>query len=208
MKQLMGLVFLLSVQACKPGYAQVKVACIGNSITFGYKLNEKEDYPYKLQHLLGSTHEVRNFGVTGRTLLKDGEAPYWKEKKYREALAWNPDVVIIKLGTNDAKPVNWDANKGEFYGDYMDFIQSFRNLSSKPKIFICYPIPIFNTSSSAKVVIQEIIPTIKKVGRVADVTIIDLHSPFVNKKHLTYDEVHPTNEGTTVIANEVYKVIK
>lgn len=199
-------VFLL--QACTPSNAQIKVACVGNSITFGYKLDEKDAYPEKLKLLLGSTFEVKNFGVTGRTLLRDGEAPYWNEKKYKEALAWNPDIVIIKLGTNDARPQNWDANKGEFYGDYIDFINSFKSLASKPKIYICYPIPVFGTASSAHVVIYEIIPTIKKVALASDVTIIDLHSPFVNKRNLTFDDVHPTPEGTTVIANEVYKAIK
>src|SRR5688500_12919541 len=84
------LLFVFLLQTCNPSNAQIKVTCMGNSITCGYKLDEKDAYPEKLKLLLGSTFEVKNFGVTGRTLLRDGEAPYWNEKKYKEALAWNP----------------------------------------------------------------------------------------------------------------------
>lgn len=47
---------------------------------------------------------VRNYGVSGRTLPKKGDYPYWKEAAYNQSRNWGPDVVIIRLGTNDSKP--------------------------------------------------------------------------------------------------------
>ncbi len=119
------LLFLFTLQACKHVSAQIRVACIGNSITYGYKIAPEEAYPIKLGALLGNNYKVENFGVSGRTLLRKGEAPYWEEDEYIEALEWEPHIVIIKLGTNDARPQNWDENKGDFYTDYLDFIESF-----------------------------------------------------------------------------------
>ena len=101
------LFFLLSIVLANALPAQIKVACIGNSITFGHGLKKEETYPVQLQNLLGAEWKVENFGVSGRTLLSHGDFPYIKEKAFLNAKEFAPDVVIIKLGTNDAKPQNW-----------------------------------------------------------------------------------------------------
>src|ERR1700743_1835841 len=111
--------------------SKIKVACVGNSITFGYGLKPGEAYPTILQQLLGDKYEVSNFGISSRTLLRKGDKPYWNEAKYKEVLALNPDIVIIKLGTNDPKPQNWQY-KDDFVKDYEDFIESFKQLPSHP----------------------------------------------------------------------------
>lgn len=87
--------------------AQIKVACVGNSITENIALSNKHKYPSILQDLLGNGYIVRNYGIGARTMLKKGDYPYWNEERYKEVLAWNPDIVIVKMGTNDAKAKNW-----------------------------------------------------------------------------------------------------
>ncbi|WP_224994379.1 GDSL-type esterase/lipase family protein [Cesiribacter sp. SM1] len=190
-------------------YAQsaIKVACIGNSITEGYGL--ETTYPQALQQLLGAQYEVRNFGVSGRTLLKKGDYPYWNEAKYQEALAWNPDIVVIKLGTNDSKPQNWQYSK-DFVKDYVQLVKSFKKLPSKPKVYISYPIPVFEDKwgITEEVVKNEILPAIRKVARRTRVETIDLYTPFVGKAALTYDGVHPTKEGAALLASEIYKALQ
>ncbi|MBQ8450967.1 MAG: hypothetical protein IJY64_08680, partial [Bacteroidaceae bacterium] len=49
----------------------IKVACVGNSVTFGYghKNPAETSYPTRLQQMLGEGYEVRNFGHSGATLL-------------------------------------------------------------------------------------------------------------------------------------------
>lgn len=198
----LGVLWLNSGQAT--AQQGIKVACVGNSITEGAGL--EKTYPQVLQELLGEGYEVRNFGVGGRTLLKKGNLPYRNEEKYKEALAWNPDVVIIKLGTNDTKPQNSIFHR-DFVKDYIELINSFKELPSDPKIFICYPVPVFkeNWGINEKGVRKKVIPAIKKVARKADVEIIDLYKPFLGKAQLTYDGIHPNEEGAALLASEVYQ---
>ena len=81
----------------------IKLACIGNSITYGYGIEDRDrdSYPAQLDRMLSDRWEVQNFGVSGATLLKDGNKPYWNESAFAAALAFKPDIVVIQLGTND-----------------------------------------------------------------------------------------------------------
>lgn len=189
--------------------AKIKVACVGNSITEGARLPAGKTYPEQLQQLLGEAYEVKNFGLGGRTLLKKGDIPYWNESKYTEALQWSPDIVIIKLGTNDSKPQNWKWGS-EFRQDYMAFVNSFKQASNSPKIYACYPLPVFEYKwgITDSIVKNEIIPAIKKAAKKTKSKVINLYKPFIGKAELTYDGVHPNAEGCTLLASEVYKAIK
>lgn len=189
--------------------AQVKIACIGDSITEGSGLSStSESYPSQLQGLLRTSYSVGNFGKAGSALLKTSKGDYWTETVYKNALAWNPDVVIIKLGTNDSKAGNW-VYKSRFYNDYVDFINSFKSLPSKPKIYICYPLPAYDNryDIQEEVIKKEIIPIIKQVAKETNTTFIDLYTPFYGKKELLPDGVHPNAAGAKYLAQEVYKAI-
>jgi acyl-CoA thioesterase-1 len=191
------------------GQSRVKVACVGNSITEGLDIEESMRYPAQLQKLLGDNYEVRNYGLSGRTLLKKGDFPYWQEEKYKEVLAWVPDIVIIKLGTNDSKPQNWIYAE-DFVADYRAFIQSFKKLSGKRKIYICKPVPVFKEiyGISESAVKDEIGPMIDEIAKSEKVKIIDLFSAFAGKGDVVPDGVHPDAAGATVIAEEVYKILE
>jgi acyl-CoA thioesterase-1 len=210
-KKVKRIVFLIALflQGYLGAAAQdtVKVACVGNSITEGHGLTTP--YPAALQQLLGEGYAVRNYGVGGRTLLKKGDFPYWNEARYREVLAWNPDIVVIKLGTNDSKPQNWQYKK-EFIRDYKALIKSFKRLPAKPKIYICKPIPVFEEKwgITESVVKNEILPALQKIARRSRVELIDLYTPMLGKASLTYDGVHPNDAGAALIAQEVYRVLQ
>ena len=67
-----------------------KVACVGDSITYGHGLNQStESYPVVLAARLGAGHTVQNFGVSGTTLLKNGDHPYWDEANYTASGAFD-----------------------------------------------------------------------------------------------------------------------
>ncbi|MEI6948675.1 GDSL-type esterase/lipase family protein [Paraflavisolibacter sp. H34] len=190
------------------GFAQgkIKVACIGNSITQGHGLTKEQAYPAQLQLLLGDGYEVHNYGKSGRTLLLQGDRPYRKESVYSDALAWNPDIVIIKLGTNDTKPQNWKYKK-DFVADYVRLVRSFQQLPSHPKVYVCYPIPVFQTNwgINDSTMRRGILPKVKKVRRKTRTRLIDLYHPFLGKDTIVMDGVHPTAEGARMLAGEVYK---
>lgn len=188
---------------------KVKVACIGNSITEGAAIEDSLRYPARLQKLLGDGYEVRNYGLGGRTLLKRGDYPYWQEEKYREALAWAPDIVVIKLGTNDSKPQNW-IYADEFEGNYREFIDSFRKLRGKRRIYVCTPIPVYREEwgITESIVHNEIIPLVTRVAKSAGVKVIDLYTPMAGKSELAPDGIHPNAEGAAIIAGVVFESIR
>src|SRR3954454_24795429 len=119
---LVALALLVSV-----GAAPLKVACVGDSITEGSGLGNPavEAYPPRLQRLLGTNYVVTNFGVSGRTLLKKGDFPYWKELAFTNSLKSNPNIVIIQLGTNDGKPYNWVYGTN-YVSDYKELIALYQ----------------------------------------------------------------------------------
>lgn len=206
-------IFFLLLFACSTlsihAQQKIKVACIGNSITAGRGLGDST-YPKHLQRLLGEGYEVRNYGIGARTLLKKGDHPYWIEKPFADAKEWQPDIVIIKLGTNDSKPHNWDANKADFIPDYRAFIQEWKALTSKPKIYICYPVPVFKDNFGIRdaVVKGEIIPAIKAIAKAEKVKIIDLYKALTGHGVLFPDGVHPNKEGAVLLAEAVRKAIR
>lgn len=189
-------------------HGQVKVACIGNSITYGHGLKKEETYPVQLQNMLGSEWNVQNFGVSGRTLLSHGDLPYIKEKAFTNAKEFAPDVVIIKLGTNDAKPQNWKF-KDEFMADYTALIKEFEALPSHPKVFICYPVPAYgkNFNINDSVVNNHIVPLVKKVAKKNKTQLIDLYKPLNNHAEWFPDKIHPTKDGAGEIARVVSQTL-
>ena len=136
------LIVLLAITDPCPG--QIKVACIGNSITYGSGIEGRDSlaYPQQLGRILGEGWEVVNFGNSGATMLKKGGKPYWDQLEFQQTKDLNPDIVIIKLGTNDSKPQNWDKYKDEFSNDLGDMIRDFLSLESHPVLWLGLPIQV------------------------------------------------------------------
>src|SRR5574344_20278 len=188
----------------------IRVAGVGDSITYGHGIRDREHdaYPAVLGSILGEKYDVRNFGISGRTLMNSGDSPYMKEQIYKDALAFNPNIVTIKLGTNDSKPYNWVHNQ-DFKKDLKLLINSFRELPSKPEIYLCLPAPpmgnAWNISDS--VVYNYIIPCIKEVASEEKLPVIDLYSPLKPHKEFFPDTIHPNEQGAVFIAKIIYKAL-
>lgn len=189
----------------------IRVACVGNSITFGAGIRnrDRDSYPSVLGRMLGDGYWVENFGVSARTMLNKGDHPYMKEPAYQHALSFNPHIVIVKLGTNDSKSFNWKY-KADYIKDMQTMIDAFKALPAQPKIYLCYPSKVYMTGEgiSDEVISKEIIPMIKKVAKKNDLPIIDLHTAMDGMGHLFPDRVHPNEEGAKVMAKEVYQSLK
>jgi acyl-CoA thioesterase I len=186
----------------------VKVACIGDSITQGTGAEVGQSYPSQLQAFCGDEWKVGNFGVSGRTLLKKGDSPYWKENAYQEALKSEPDVVVIMLGTNDTKPQNWKFEK-EFVADYTALVESFRALPSKPRIYLCRPCPVPEPGNFGinEANVKEEIKRINKLVKDLDLGVIDMHKTLKDKPELLPDRVHPNTEGAKEMAKAAFEVL-
>ena len=109
---------------------KIKVACIGNSVTYGmtHKNPAETSYPTQLQQMLGEEYEVRNFGHSGATLLSKGHRPYINLPEYTSALEFAPDIAVIHLGLNDTDPRNWPDHRDSFIPDYLALIDTLRTI--------------------------------------------------------------------------------
>lgn len=187
-------ILLVAVAVSFAQVKQIRVACVGNSITNGG--GGTSAYPYQLGLLLGSHYEVKNFGISGTTLLKKGDVPYWKEVSLQNAKDYDPHIVIIKLGTNDSKPQNW-VYKNEYYSDYVALIKEFRMNGRKPQIYVARPCPAFLLLAgiNGTIISKEIIPLADSVRKATGTYLMDFYTPFLEKSVLFPDGVHPSPEG-------------
>lgn len=195
---------------CLTIFAQkVKVACIGNSITYGYTIEnrDKDSYPAQLQALLGEGYDVQNYGNCGKTAQNEADDPYTKCPEYQQAKDFLPQIAVIKLGTNDSKPQNW-VGVERFIKDLEALAVEFENLPSKPTIILCLPAKAYKVAWSIRdEVIQLQLPAIKKLAKKHHWQLINLYKKTSGKPELFPDGIHPNAEGAGIIAAEVKKAV-
>ena len=198
----------------KPGHDKIRIACIGNSVTYGFGLKDPftESYPAQLQKLLGDQYLVGNFGHSGATLLTKGHRPYILSESYKNALAFKADIIIIHLGLNDTDPRNWPNYKDEFIPDYIQLINAFTDANGKkPRIYICRLTPIFNQhprfKSGTRDWYWQIQQAIETIAQYHDVKLIDFQKPLYNRPDLFADALHPNKEGASILAQRVFSAI-
>ena len=181
-------------------------------ITYGATIRDrvKNCYTMVLGGLLGEEYSVRNFGVNGATLLKKGYKPYWELKAFKEVSEFNPNVVIIKLGTNDTKPQNWSKAGNEYEANLRSMITHFQKLPAKPSIYLCLPVPVYQTrwGINENTLAVDLIPTIKKVAQDAKLTVVDLYTALSGKPEMFPDKIHPNAVGAKLMARTVFSVLR
>ena len=191
----------------------IKVACVGNSITYGVGTTNREtdSYPAQLQQMLGNAYVVGNFGKSGATLLNKGHRPYIQQEEFKQALAFKGDIVVIHLGVNDTDPRNWPNYRDSFISDYRALIDSFRSANSKCRILIARITPISNQhprfESGTRDWHSEIQTAIEQVAQYADVQLIDFHEPLYPYPFLLPDGIHPNKQGAKLLAQTVYSSV-
>lgn len=209
---LAGAQITANAQAATPAVptTPIKVACVGNSITYGFGIEGRDSlsYPARLQQMIGDKFIVHNYGVSGRTLLKKGDHPYWNEKAFQEARAWQPNVVIIMLGTNDTKAQNWKYSD-EFESDYRALLDAFKDLPSHPTVFASLPVPVFQTKYGIRDSVLKLeFPMIKKAARKEGVHVINLYKSMKPYGKDFFDGVHPDKMGAYFLARAVLQGIR
>ena len=189
---------------------KIRIACVGDSITYGAGIKDRQNfnYPLVLGKSLGKKFDVRNFGVSGATMLKNGDYSYWERPAFKQATDFNPHVVVIKPGTNDTKPQNWQYSE-EYVLDYEAMIDHFSSLPAKPKIWLCSPAPVYQTrwGISEEIVVGGVIPKVRDLATRKGLPIIDIYSVLSNKPEMFPDKIHPNASGAKEMADAVMSAI-
>jgi lysophospholipase L1-like esterase/pimeloyl-ACP methyl ester carboxylesterase len=205
---LIGIIFSLS------SFTQnvVNIACIGNGVTYGVGVEnrEKNNFPQQLQYLFGANYKVTNFGVVNAPLLNSGINGYSKSVVFKRSHDFNPSIVFVELGLDEIK-VSDTSVISNFTSTVDNIIQSYANLSSRPRIVLLLPLPIFLKDSSLldnSFIKNKIIPKIQKIAYEKNLEVLDLFSMFIDREDLFLDKVHPSSLGGTLISKRLYELVK
>lgn len=201
-----------------PKDGQIKVACVGDSITYGHGITNwaKENYPSVLQDLLGNDYCVNNYGVSGYCVQTDSDRPYISTDSYKESIAFEADILVFMLGTNDAKPYNW-VDIDTFEADYTSLLTSYVENNSDVEVYLCTPATAFDDDETTPTssfdiqpyVVEQIAEFVREYALENGYHLIDINDVTKNKKDwFLSDLIHPNNLGAKEIAKEIYKHIK
>ena len=202
---------------------QIKVACIGDSITYGHGVEDWADnnYPAQLQKLLGDEYNVANYGSSGACVNLDGDQPYWSRDVYQASLAYDADIIIFMLGTNDAKPENWDGMDA-FMQDYMELLDTYLKSGKQPQVYIGMCAEAYYTEgadSSTGIAGYDIQPAVvdeiaerlslMSTSSVYPFSVIDIHAlTEAHPEWFEADGIHPNADGAKAIAEAVAEAIR
>lgn len=204
------LVALLAFSSISLAQSPIKIACVGNSITQGPGRDNPDSWPLQMQAILGDAYQVGNFGVSGRTLLRKGDFPFWNEPQFQEVKDFKADVLIIMLGTNDSKPQNWKF-ASEFRKDYLDMIAEFKEtMPADGKVYVIMPVPVTkdNFGITASVMNNEQRMMLVDIADESGSELVDLYTPFMGHEDLFADGVHPNTEGLAIMAKVIARAVR
>jgi len=114
----------------------LRIACLGDSRTFGLGVWEKETYPRQLEGLLRARHpghteiEVLNLGVMGYSMFQG-----WISLNINAPLM-QPDVVTFAFGFNDMMPAKHPDSV--YYENGHSGLGKLRQFLCKSKLFVVY----------------------------------------------------------------------
>eukprot|EP01065_Artemidia_motanka_P050257 TRINITY_DN8553_c0_g1_i1.p2 TRINITY_DN8553_c0_g1~~TRINITY_DN8553_c0_g1_i1.p2 ORF type:complete len:286 (+),score=92.71 TRINITY_DN8553_c0_g1_i1:62-919(+) len=206
---------------------QIAVACVGDSITAGvHSSGGVHTYPGQLQEMLDAKYPgkyvVTNYGACGSTMQKGADSPYWERPQYPAVMKSNADIVIIMLGTNDAKdlsdhgPPNWenDNKTGQkfFVADYDTMISEFKQFKSDPDIYVAVPPPLYKPGvyGMNQTVINDVFPGLmprinahNKLPYKAIDVFNALGGKALSHPEWSSDGCHPNDAGYTQLAKAV-----
>ena len=197
---------------------QIKVACVGDSITYGHGVKNwpKNNYPVLLQKLLGDQYHVNSYGVSGRAVQDNSDQPYRTLPHHQESIAYEADIIVFMMGSNDTKPENWFGEEA-FKNALIDLLDDYTQGEKKPSIYICTtPACFFTEDSEGELTSHDLRPAY--ADTIAEITrqtaeelgypVIDIHAlTKENPQWFAKDGVHPNNDGAVAIAQEVFNAL-
>ena len=202
----------------KPQDGDVKIACVGDSITYGFGVNNwgKNNYPKQLDTLLGDGYCINNYGHSGATAQSAGDQPYYDYSEYKASIEFDADILILMMGTNDSKPYNW-VDEATFKSEYINLINAYKVQNSDIRIILCSPatsymvednetgLTSFDISPERCDLIANIV---REIAIEYGYEYIDINSVTKNNPSLFIDDmVHPNVDGATLIAKTIYEYL-
>ena len=198
---------------------QMKIACVGDSITYGYGVSNwpKNNYPKVLNGLLGEDYHVANFGVSGSCVNLQGDLPYNSTKEYEESLEYQPDILIFMLGTNDSREGNW-IDEGYFMTAYNELLDAYLQGEALPKVYLCTCAKAFDKEDEIVELaaygicpeqVEVINDCIRTIATERGYELIEMEElTAAHPEWFEWDGIHPDTAGTKEMAKLIAETIK
>ena len=196
----------------------MKIACVGDSITYGFGVSDygNKNYPKQLDTLLGDGFCVNNYGHSGATAQRHGDQPYYEYSEYEESLEFDADILILMMGTNDSKPYNW-IDEATFKSEYINLINAYKEQNPDIRVILCTPATSYMVEENAEGLTSfDISP--ERCDLIAEIVrgiadeygyeLVDINVATKNNPALFVDDlVHPNTDGATHIAKTIYQYL-
>ena len=180
-----------------------KIACIGDSITYGANADNSytDSYPAQLQKLFGGKYNVMNFGKSGACARDGADDPYRQTDEYKGAMLFKPDIAIVMLGSNDSKTYQVPT-VNSMVSAYKNLIDDLYGLNDSAEIYIATSPYAYSTAYqiSNDNIENIVIPAQSETAEYYGITLIDMHEYTKNMNGNYADGIHPTSKGYTYIA--------
>ena len=194
----------------------LRIACCGDSITFGTCAAEavkggytyaKENYfyPTAMQKLYGTEAVVGNFGYPGSNISTSYNR-YLNSCVYASLVEFDPDIIVLALGTNNAALM--PNGKNQMIINYRNMLKDMNKRFPDAKIIMTTALYRWDNPDRTKQVDQFIIPIQKQMADEFD--FVYLYDAFMEYKPYgtaTYykDKLHPNNTGYQKLAEVMKK---
>lgn len=195
------------------------IACVGDSLTYGHAW-PTEAYPVYLQQAMGNDFKIGNFGLNGASITGLNPTLYIKyseEQEYTDSIDFDADVVVLMLGTNDAK--GWDEAADIFKEQYIDLIESYQEKNPDSKIILVTAPPTLENNKFGipnDTIRDQVCPIQREVAEELGLPLIDLRQVMEDyeggygsliRADAATDGVHLTVEGATLLAQLIQDAI-
>jgi len=179
----------------------IRIACAGDSITYGYGVAAhrlRDAWPALLQQALPGCL-VKSFGACGAGASECGELPYSGTLAHQQSLAFQPDLVLLMLGTNDCHEDSFDPSA--CMSGLLALAQSWH--PARVILIIppagAFPEDMHPFGVSLELLNRSLPEVIRAAAGRADLPLIDLSRQRIS----TVDGIHPDAAGNRVIAGLV-----
>jgi len=178
------------------------ILCFGNSLTEGYGLKEEEAYPAILQQKIdsaGFNYKVVNAGLSGETTSGGLGRLNWVLQSQK-----NIQLFILELGTNDGlRGISLKEAKKNLQ-QIIDTVSL--KIPKAPIVLAGMQIPP-NMGPEYTTKFKNIFPALAESNSIALIPFL-LEGVAGDKTLNQEDGIHPTAEGTKIVAKNVWKIIQ
>ncbi|MFK3678034.1 GDSL-type esterase/lipase family protein [Microbacterium sp. NPDC090218] len=194
----------------RPRDGRIRVAAVGDSNTYGagvlFQGRARRSYPGRLQQLLGDRYQVLNYGVNRRTLQREGDWPYDATPQAAAAVESRADIVLIMLGSNDARGDNWNPER--FESELVTFVERYRAEGATVSL-LTPPVAFDNRRGvSWRIIEEEVAPLVRRVAGNLGVRLIDVFEITSRTVTSHIDGIHLGARSSAIVAAAVAEALQ